>query len=104
MIDDERNFLGLGTNLGNKYLNINQCKDAINAHPHIWIISQSNIYQSAPLYNSKQEDYYNMVVEIETNLNSLELLTEIKKIEIKLGREINEKKICQGLLILIYWL
>ena len=39
------------------------------------------------MYNEKQLDYYNMVMEIETNLNPLELLSEIKVVEQKMGRK-----------------
>ena len=64
----------------------------MNDHAHIWVIEQSHVYQSPAMYYSEQEDFYNMVIEIETNLNPLQLLDEVKKIEIIAGRNSTHKK------------
>ena len=64
----------------------------MHAHPHIWVIKQSQVYQSSPLYYKDQEEFYNMVVEIDTNLIPIDLLSELKKIEIKAGRIAKNKK------------
>ena len=77
MHDDGRIFLGLGSNVGARYQNLKKGICLLNNHPHIWVIDQSHVYQSAPLYQTDQEDYYNMVVEINTNLIPLELLNQI---------------------------
>ena len=44
------------------------------------------------MYYKAQKDFYNMVIEIETNLNPLELLHEVKKIEIMAGRNPHNKE------------
>ena len=44
------------------------------------------------MYQINQEDFYNMVVEIDTNLIPIDLLAEIKKIEINSGRVPESKK------------
>ncbi len=92
MSDNSRIFLGLGSNMGDRYQNLKKGIQLLNNHPHIWVIDQSNVYQSAPLYHTDQEDFYNMVIEINTNLIPLELLTQIKKIEKKAGRDSTSKK------------
>ena len=86
MADDQQIFLGLGSNLDDQYQNLKNGIMLLNNHPHIWVTAQSHIYQSQPMYKSDQDDFYNMVIEIETNLSPLELLKEIKKIEKKAGR------------------
>jgi len=92
MPDDSRIFLGLGSNMGDRYQNLKKGIDLLNNHPHIWVINQSHVYQSAPLYHKNQEYFYNMVVEIDTNLIPVDLLTQIKKIEKKAGRDSKSKK------------
>ena len=92
MPDEQHIYLGLGTNLDDRYQNLKKGINILNNHPHIWIIDQSHIYQSPPKYNIEQDDFYNMVIKIETNYNPLDLLNEIKKIELKLGRNVKSKK------------
>ena len=92
MAEDFRIFLGLGTNMDNRYQNLKKGIQLINENAHIWVIKQSYVYQSAAMYYSDQGDFYNMVIEIETNLNPLQLLDELKKIEIIAGRNPDEKK------------
>ena len=92
MPDDSRIFLSLGSNMGDRYQNLKKGIDLLNNHPHIWVINQSHVYQSTPLYHKNQEDFYNMVVEIDTNLIPVDLLTQIKKIEKIAGRDSKSKK------------
>ena len=92
MHDNSRIFLGLGSNMGDRYQNLKKGIHLLNNHPHIWVIDQSHVYQSAPLYQTDQEDFYNMVVEIATNLIPVDFLNEIKKIEKKTGRDSKSKK------------
>ena len=92
MAEDMRIFLGLGSNIDDRYQNLMNGIQQLNDHAHIWVIEESHVYQTPAMYSSDQQDFYNMVIEIETNLNPLQLLDEVKKIEIKLGREPNKKK------------
>ena len=92
MAEDMRIFLGLGSNLNDRYQNLMNGIQQLNDHAHIWVIDESNVYQTPAMYSLDQQDFYNMVIEIETNLNPLQLLDEVKKIEMKLGREPHKKK------------
>ena len=74
MPEEERTFLGLGSNMGDRYQNLKDGIQLIENHPHIWTIEKSHVYQSSALYNYIQEDFYNMVIEIDTNLTPLDLL------------------------------
>ena len=92
MAEDLRIFLGLGSNIDDRYQNLMNGIQQLNDHAHIWVIEESHVYQTPAMYSSDQQDFYNMVIEIETNLNPLQLLDEVKKIEMKMGREPNKKK------------
>lgn len=89
MPDYQRIFLGLGSNMGKRLKNLKQGMCSIHNHPHIWVTQFSHVYQSKAMYQPDQDDFYNMVLEIDTNLSPLELLTEIKKIEQLHGRTEN---------------
>ena len=94
MSDDQRIFLGLGSNMGERYQNLKKGIYQLNDHPHIWVTDKSHVYQSPSMYQTNQDDFYNMVVAIDTNLIPVDLLIEIKKIEIKVGRiPVSEKNI-----------
>ena len=92
MSEEQPIFLGLGSNIGHRYQNLKKCIHQLNEHPHIWVIEQSYVYQSPAMYQTDQEDFYNMVVEIDTNLIPVDLLSEIKKIELSVGRLPENKK------------
>ena len=92
MAEDSRIFLGLGSNIDDRYQNLMNGIQQLNDHAHIWVIDESNVYQTPAMYSLDQQDFYNMVIEIETNLNPLQLLDEVKIIEIKLGKKPNKKK------------
>ena len=84
-------FLSLGSNLGDKLENLNNAITKISLNEHIKISLCSNIYQSKPMYNLNQDDFLNMVIEIETNFRPIELMKYIKDIEILLGRSLDQK-------------
>ena len=85
-------YIGLGSNKGDRYYNLQLGMKAINKHPHIWILKKSYIYQSPPMYNIDQEDFYNMVLEIDTNLDPIQLLNSFQRIEKKYGRIFDNSK------------
>ena len=92
MAEDLRIFLGLGSNIDDRYQNLKKGIQRLNDHAHIWVIDQSHVYQSPAMYNLAQKDFFNMVIEIETNLNPLQLLNEVKKVEKILGETLSSKR------------
>ena len=92
MSEDQHIFLGLGSNVGNRYQNLKFGIDMLNAHPHIWVTEKSHVYQSPAMYNTDQDEFYNMVIKIDTNLIPVDLLSAIKSIEEKAGRKVEKKK------------
>ena len=82
-------FLGIGSNIGDRFKNIKECLNRINLNKFIKHISSSNIYESYPMYNVNQRDFLNIVIKIETSLKPIELLKEMKKNESSMGRKLN---------------
>jgi 2-amino-4-hydroxy-6-hydroxymethyldihydropteridine diphosphokinase len=78
-------YLSLGTNLGNKIENL---QSAINIiHKQIGFVSQiSSIYKTAS-WGFSGEDFFNICIEVKTNLSSKRLLKIAQQIEKDLGRK-----------------
>lgn len=84
-------FLGLGSNIADRKKNINTAIDFISQNGKIKIVKFSHIYESPPWGYKNQENFYNQVIEIETELEPYELLIFVKSIEKKMGRQTDIK-------------
>ena len=82
---EERVFIALGTNLGDRHANLQEAKKALS--PSVEIVQESSIYQTEPWGYADQPDFYNQVIEVSTSLEPLELLALLKSIENNMGRE-----------------
>ena len=78
-------YLGLGSNLGNKRRNIEKAKSELYRN-NIEIIKSSSYYESLSWPNTSHPKFFNIVVEIKSNLNPISLLKTCKKIELCFGR------------------
>lgn len=78
-------YLGIGTNVGHREQNIENCilliKERIGN-----VKSVSSIYETEPWGVEGQDNYYNIVLEVETHLQPLRLLQSVQQIENDLGR------------------
>ena len=78
-------FLSLGTNVGDKNKNLLEgltfLKEFVN------ILSISSVYKTEPLLYEDQEDFLNIVIEIDYQGTAKSLLLIIKDIEIQMGRK-----------------
>jgi 2-amino-4-hydroxy-6-hydroxymethyldihydropteridine diphosphokinase len=86
MAESEKNvaYLGLGTNLGNKFYNI---KDAIfRLAEQMNIKELSSIEETDPVGFTDQPKFLNCVIKVETKLQLRELLGLTKTIEAEMGR------------------
>jgi 2-amino-4-hydroxy-6-hydroxymethyldihydropteridine diphosphokinase len=81
---EERIFLALGTNLGERSANLRQAREALK--PEIRIIACSSIYQTPPWGYEDQPAFLNQAIEVRTDLEPLPLLEALKAIEAKMGR------------------
>jgi len=78
-------FLGIGTNMGHKPSNISTAYQFIQTKIGT-IRRQSKIYQTPPWGFESDQDFFNTVVKVQTQLTAKEVLTEIKMIEKEMGR------------------
>lgn len=84
-------FLGLGSNQGDKKANLQIALREINNSPGIELKAVSSIYLTKAWGNENQEDFCNQVIKIKTDLSALKLLSALQEIEIKMGRQRQEK-------------
>jgi 2-amino-4-hydroxy-6-hydroxymethyldihydropteridine diphosphokinase len=83
-------YLGIGSNLGNKFLNIEKAKSYLYEN-NIQLINSSSYYETPSWPNPRFPKFINIIVKIRTKLNYLELFYICKKIETKLGRKNSPK-------------
>lgn len=85
--DDERVFIGLGTNLGDDLeRNLKEALQAIGRLPQTQVIRVSSFLSTEPWGVTDQPRFLNAVAEIRTGLEPLELLQVLKQLENELGR------------------
>jgi 2-amino-4-hydroxy-6-hydroxymethyldihydropteridine diphosphokinase len=77
-------YLGLGSNLEDRLNNLNVAIDYLSER--MSIDQMSPIYDTAPVGNTDQPRFLNMVIKISTRLPAATLLFMAKGIEAKLGR------------------
>jgi 2-amino-4-hydroxy-6-hydroxymethyldihydropteridine diphosphokinase len=81
----ERIFLGLGGNVGNVAMAFDNAIENIETEIGK-VINKSKRYKTEPWGIKTQENFLNMVLEIETKLTPNEILSQIIDIEKKMGR------------------
>ncbi|MDA0733764.1 MAG: 2-amino-4-hydroxy-6-hydroxymethyldihydropteridine diphosphokinase [Chloroflexi bacterium] len=82
-------YLGLGTNLGSREINLSRAVQSLTTSQTVQIVRSSSIYETAPWGYTEQPNFLNCVVEVNTWLSPVELLELAKQIENDLGREEN---------------
>ena len=83
-------YLGIGSNLGNRRKNIELAKFKLIQND-IRIHKSSNIYESLSWPNPSKPKFFNVILEISSNLSPLKLIETCKEIEIDLGRKKRSK-------------
>jgi 2-amino-4-hydroxy-6-hydroxymethyldihydropteridine diphosphokinase len=78
-------YLSLGSNLGDRRANLRNAIAALNI-PGIRVLRESPIYETEPVDYLNQAWFLNQVVEAETTLFPMQLLTRTARIERELGR------------------
>lgn len=89
---NERVFLGLGSNLGNRRENLRTALRWLS--PACRVVDVSSLYRSKAVVlegAAAGPDYLNAVCEIETELSPEELLAHVKTIEHDIGRRPGER-------------
>ena len=89
--------LSLGSNLGNRQENIDQCIEMLHNEVGT-IVKVSSLYESDS-WGFKSDSFYNCCVLLHTNKSAQKVLKSCLKIEKKLGRTRNESKEYQARII-----
>jgi 2-amino-4-hydroxy-6-hydroxymethyldihydropteridine diphosphokinase len=77
-------YLALGTNLGNRLVNLRTAVAALM--PAVTVLAESPVYETLPWGVIDQPDFLNMVLKGKTHLAPLALLAHLKHLETQLGR------------------
>lgn len=80
-------YIGIGSNVGNK---VHQCEQAIAeilVVDNHRLLAKSSLFKTKPVGYTDQDWFVNGVIKIETALEPLRLLRELKLIETRLGRK-----------------
>ena len=80
-------FLSLGSNIGHKENNLIDALRLISSFAKILKIS--SVYKTEPLLYKEQEDFFNIVIEIDYQKTARNLLLKIKDVETQMGRKDN---------------
>jgi 2-amino-4-hydroxy-6-hydroxymethyldihydropteridine diphosphokinase len=81
-----RVFIGLGSNLGDRAYYLHQALVEIANSRQIIIKKYSSVYETEPVGEKEQPQFFNMVAELESTLLPQDLLQRLKEIENTLGR------------------
>jgi len=79
-------YLALGSNQGDRLMNLARCLNEFKMSYAIEIIKVSSVYETEPFGFFNQPWFLNMAIEIETNLEPLNLLKLTQQVENQLGR------------------
>jgi len=79
-------YLGLGANLGDRVKTIRLAIERVKNLSNVKLLRVSSFYETAAWGVTNQPDFINAAVKIRTTLSPLELLDELQKIELELGR------------------
>lgn len=85
MMENNIVYLGLGSNLGDRKVNLERVLEEIGKV--VKIIRQSSVYETIPRGYKDQGKFLNMAIEIDTGLSPDDLLVALQKIETGMGRE-----------------
>ncbi len=80
-------YIGIGSNLGDRQKYIDRAIEELKKNKDIQLKRSSSIYETEPVSAIRQGKFLNGVLEIETNLDSKTLLSQLQRIEKGLGRE-----------------
>lgn len=79
-------YIGLGSNLGDRALNIQLAIEKIRQIQDTKITKISSIIETLPVGGPPQEKFLNAAIEIQTNMSPRKLLKNLQMIESELGR------------------
>ena len=85
-------FLGLGSNIGDKLINLRFACSLINGFGHTKIEKYSSVYKTKPVGYRNQPDFFNACIRVSTELGPFKLLKFVKRVEKLMGRDFSAKR------------
>jgi len=79
-------YLSIGTNIGERYDNLQQAIALLKQKDGIELVRISSVYETAAVGYTDQGDFLNIAVHLKTDLSSAEILSICQSIEQELGR------------------
>ncbi len=80
-------YVGIGSNLDDPVAQVQEAFEELDAIPDSVLVSRSSLYSSKPMGPADQPEYVNAVAAIDTLLSPEDLLTALRRIEDRQGRE-----------------
>ncbi|KAJ1874975.1 trifunctional dihydropteroate synthetase [Coemansia sp. RSA 990] len=81
-------YIALGTNVGDRLKNLHQALNRLNTDlPMSRLVDTSFLYETAPMYVTDQPAFLNAACLVQTKLEPIPLLDELKRIETEMGRD-----------------
>jgi 2-amino-4-hydroxy-6-hydroxymethyldihydropteridine diphosphokinase len=77
-------YLALGSNLGDRFSNLQAAIAALP--PAVRLLAQSPVYETSPWGLTDQPAFLNMVIKGRTTLAPVDVLRQLKHLEVELGR------------------
>ena len=84
-------YLGLGSNLGDRFANLQEAVNCLCRSAGIIVTGVSAVYETAPVGGPDQPDYLNAAIGLETTLAADRLLEVCLETEKKMGRVRDER-------------
>ncbi len=84
-------YLSLGANLDDRLAMLRRAVESLDLLEGVRVSRCSKVYETPPWGLIEQPNFFNIVVEIETDLAPLELLRAVKALEIRLGRKPSQR-------------
>ena len=79
-------YLALGSNIGDREKMLASALEKLQGSG-LTVKRASSVYETEPMYVREQRPFLNMVIEVETELFPMMLLSRIQKVELALGRK-----------------
>ncbi|MBU5306404.1 2-amino-4-hydroxy-6-hydroxymethyldihydropteridine diphosphokinase [Clostridioides mangenotii] len=80
-------YLGLGTNMGDRLLNLKRAVEYLESFEGIRIVKLSKVYETKAWGYTDQDDFLNMCLEVETDIDKHEVLQICQEVEQRLHRK-----------------
>lgn len=79
-------YVGIGSNVGDRQANIDRAVSLLKENEDIDVLAVSSIIETDPFEAPAQDKFLNGAIKIKTDLMPLDLLSQLRQVERRLGR------------------